>query len=445
MKKLRFFLWIQLLVLPLIVFSSFSGCEKEEEIIVDVPELNDSTLTGSLFGYYQIPANELNGWDEGFYYANESGTVCPYYIVLSTDSVNGDIIVCLNETNNTDAEKSLVFHFSKRGDILKISMPGYYLDAESDAESVDFVVYKEKGDALGVFSVPYIKDATRVGEFNFTNTIDRSKFMSRAADFVGTVWNFAEGNYGGVVSDLLLGKIIGAVKRFDIKILVATGIKKYLELLYQRDQNLFMGSAEIKIVSVKRSSSTTVTVEGEISNIASIPSYRIGVVDGLVGYVDNIIYYGIAVGKNEYAGYYLNENCTELEQVDKELFTFTFYMEETLDEVFYFRPFLIPKTKIKEENNLIPDPYTCIRYGDAKMFMDVDIYLGDFEQTKCVKESGGYNIQFTIYGGIYSMFDNLGNWGFYVTTKSAPEKYFKYYAKDNSQSYIVPMEKCFTC
>ena len=63
MKKLRFFLWIQLLVLPLIVFSSFSGCEKEEEIIVDVPELNDSTLTGSLFGYYQIPANELNGWD----------------------------------------------------------------------------------------------------------------------------------------------------------------------------------------------------------------------------------------------------------------------------------------------------------------------------------------------------------------------------------------------
>lgn len=43
MKKLRLLLWMQLLLLPLIVFSSFSGCEgEEEEIIVENPEVNDS-------------------------------------------------------------------------------------------------------------------------------------------------------------------------------------------------------------------------------------------------------------------------------------------------------------------------------------------------------------------------------------------------------------------
>ena len=43
MKKLRLLLWTQLLLLPLIVFSSFSGCEgEEEEIFVDNPEVNDS-------------------------------------------------------------------------------------------------------------------------------------------------------------------------------------------------------------------------------------------------------------------------------------------------------------------------------------------------------------------------------------------------------------------
>ena len=43
MKKLRLLLWTQLLLLSLIVFSSFSGCEgEEEEIFVDNPEVNDS-------------------------------------------------------------------------------------------------------------------------------------------------------------------------------------------------------------------------------------------------------------------------------------------------------------------------------------------------------------------------------------------------------------------
>lgn len=43
MKKLRLLLWTQLLLLALIVFSSFSGCKgEEEEIFVDNPEVNDS-------------------------------------------------------------------------------------------------------------------------------------------------------------------------------------------------------------------------------------------------------------------------------------------------------------------------------------------------------------------------------------------------------------------
>ena len=65
MKKFRLMLWMQLLMLPLIVFSSFSGCEKEEEDdVVVIPNVTDA------MSYYSMSPDDLGGWDEGFYYAN---------------------------------------------------------------------------------------------------------------------------------------------------------------------------------------------------------------------------------------------------------------------------------------------------------------------------------------------------------------------------------------
>jgi hypothetical protein len=233
------------------------------------------------------------------------------------------------------------------------------------------------------------------------------------------------------------------VKSFFGRIFAPLAIKEILEWHYEEAKRGFMGNADIQISSVKRTSKTSITVEGKISNISSIPSNRLVVADGQMGYTSNKIFYGVAVGKNAYPGLYLNENCTNLRMVSEEAFSFTFYMEETPGEVFYFRPFLIPETKIQHEDDLLPDFATCIRYGEAKKFIDSNVELSNFEQVKCIKNGSKYNVQFTIDASIPGLFDDLANWGVDVKTKSG--NYEKRYYANDTGTYVPPTEKSFTC
>lgn len=429
-----------------------TSCDDFDNLFGDFNKQDNGT---SSFALYRIDEKSLSGWDEGFFYSNEDGTVCPYYIVSSTDSINGDIIVCLNQTDSTDVDESLIFHFSNEGDVLGVKLPGYRLDAQSYEEKVDFVAYDAQGKVCGFFSVPYIKTDTLTvpmtrspffnsnGEFSVSKTMNFVEFGEKVTNVLGNVYNLSEGNYGDVLADLLLGNMTGAVKSFFGRIIPPLTIKGILEWHYEEAKQGFMGNADIQISSVKRTSKTSITVEGKISNISSIPSNRLVVADGQMGYTSNKIFYGVAVGKNAYPGLYLNENCTNLRMVSEEAFSFTFYMEETPGEVFYFRPFLIPETKIQHEDDLLPDFATCIRYGEAKEFVDSNVELSNFEQVKCIKNGSKYNVQFTIDASIPGLFDDLSNWGFDVKTKSG--NYEKRYYANESGAYIPPTEKSFTC
>lgn len=455
MKNRYFFALFRTLVLVLSL--SVTSCD-EFDFDNSFGDFNKQENDTTSFALYQIAENSLSGWDEGFFYSNKDGSNCPYYIVSSTDSINGDIIVCLNQTDNTDVNKSLTFHFSKEGDVLGVLLPGYRLDAQSYEEKVDFIAYDVQGKAQGAFSVPYIKvdtlsmSMTRSPFFNSKGNSSVSKilkfaeFGEKVTNVLGNVYNLSEGDYGEVVADFLLGYMTGAVKSFFGRIFAPLVIKEILEWHYEEAKRGFMGNADIQISSVKRTSKTSITVEGKISNISSIPSNRLVVADGQMGYTSNKIFYGVAVGKNAYPGLYLNENCTNLRMVSEEAFSFTFYMEETPGEVFYFRPFLIPETKIQHEDDLLPDFATCIRYGEAKKFIDSNVELSNFEQVKCIKNGSKYNVQFTIDASIPGLFDDLANWGFDVKTKSGNyEK--RYYSNDVNVTgtYIPPTQKSFTC
>lgn len=470
--KLRFnsFFWAQLLLVPLIVFSSFSGCEGEEDedVILDIPATDDDDTPSnpqSQAGYYLIPEESLVGWDEGIFYSNEDGTEHPYYIVSKTDSV-GDIIVCLNETENTDAERAVIFHFSKDGDVLKASFPGYSFEAQSGEDDVYFIVYNDKHEALGGFTVPYESTGISVtdsasrtrspffnskGEFSVSKTLNFGKFVAGAAEVIGerlqAIYNLDQGDYGALLSDFLTGAmVVPFAKTFLGKLILPIAVQQLMENLYEMAKEIYMGTAGIEITSVKRTSSTTISVDGKILDIESIPLLLITVEDGVTKYEENIVKYGIAVGKNEFPGYYLNNNCSELRDVsmDDEEFSFTFYMEETPGEGFYFRPFLIPEFKVKGEDDLLPDPYTCIRYGKAKKFMDMCVELSNFMQLSCEREGGKYNVQFTIDGKIPGLFDDLATWGFDVKSKTGSYE-SRHYANKSTESYIPPTEKSFTC
>lgn len=462
MKNRYFFALFRTLVLVLSL--SVTSCD-EFDFDNSFGDFNKQENDTTSFALYQIAENSLSGWDEGFFYSNKDGSNCPYYIVSSTDSINGDIIVCLNQTDNTDVNKSLIFHFSKEGDVLGVLLPGYRLDAQSYEEKVDFIAYDVQGKAQGAFSVPYIKvdtlsmSMTRSPFFNsegkssVSKKLNFAEFAEKVTNVLGNVYNLSEGDYGEVVADFLLGKMTGAVKSFFGRIFAPQAIKEILEWHYEETKRGFMGNADIQISSVKRTSKTSITVEGKISNISSIPSNRLVVADGQMGYTSNKIFYGVAVGKNAYPGVYLNENRTNLRMVSEEAFSFTFYMEETPGEVFYFRPFLIPgrpflipETEIQQEDDLLPDYATCIRYGEAKKFIDSNVELSNFEQVKCIKNGSKYNVQFTIDASIPGLFDDLANWGVDVRTKSGNyEK--RYYSNDVNVTgtYIPPTQKSFTC
>lgn len=443
--------------LVLVLSLSVTSCDEFDldNLFGDFNKQENNTTS---FALYQIAECSLSGWDEGFFYSNEDGSICSHYIASSTDSINGDIIVCLNQTDNTDVNKSLIFHFSKEGDVLGVLLPGYRLDAQSYEEKVVFIAYDVQGKAQGTFSVPYIKVDTLAmsmtrspffnskGKFSVSKTLKFAEFGEKVTNVLGNVYNLSEGNYGDVVADFLLGNMTGAVKSFFGRIIAPLTIKEILEWHYEETKQGFMGNADIQISSVKRTSKTSITVEGKISNISSIPSNCLVVADGQMGYTSNKIFYGVAVGINAYPGLYLNENCTNLRMVSEEDFSFTFYMEEAPGEVFYFRPFLIPETKIQHEDDLLPDFVTCIRYGKAKEFIDFGVDLSNFKQVKCLKNGEVYNAQFTIDASIPGLFDDLANWGFDVRTKSG---YYRkrYYANDVNVTgtYIPPRDKSLTC
>ncbi len=425
------------------------GCSKSDEFAQKNPPAQE-------MGLYRIPVDELNGWDEGFFSSNNDGSICPYYIVSSTDSVSGEIIVCLNQTANTDVDKSLIFHFAKEGNVLEILLPGYRLDAQSYEEKVDFVAYDTQGEARAFFSVPYIKTDTlnipinrspffnSKGEFSVSKTMNFAEFGEKVTNTLGNIYNLSEGNYGDVLADFLLGNMTAAVKSYFGRIFLPLTVKAILEWAYEEAKKCWLGDAAIQVTSVKRTSATTVTVVGTIENAYTIPLIYMTATDGVPDYKENIVRYGVAVGKNSYPGLYLNDNCSDLRTVaDDGEFYFTFYMEETPGEVFYFRPFLIPESKLKGEDALFPTPVTCIRYGKAKEFMDFSVDLSNFKQAKCLKNGNKYNVQFTIDASIPGLFDDLANWGFDVKTKSG--KYEKRYYANDTGTYIPPTEKNFTC
>ena len=430
-----------------------TSCDDFYNLFGDFNKQDNDT---SSFALYRIDEKSLSGWDEGFFYSNEDGTVSPYYIVSSTDSINGDIIVCLNQTDNTDVDKSLIFHFSNEGDVLGVKLPGYRLDAQSYEEKVDFVAYDAQGKACSFFSVPYIKTDTLTvpmtrspffntnGEFSVSKTMNFVEFGEKVTNVLGNVYNLSEGNYGDVLADFLLGNMTGAVKSFFGRIFVQLTVKGILEWAYEEAKKCWMGDADIQITSVKRISKTTVTVVGTIKEAYTIPLIYMTATDGITDYKENIVRYGVAVGKNSYPGLYLNDNCSDLRTVaDDGEFYFTFYMEETPGEVFYFRPFLVPEFKLKGKDDLFATPFTCIRYGEAKEFVDSNVELSNFEQVKCIKNGSKYNVQFTIDASIPGLFDDLSNWGFDVKTKSG--NYEKRYYASESGAYIPPTEKNFTC
>lgn len=441
-----------------------------------INEVDSFSINSEQIECYNIVEEQLNGWDDGVFTISDHKE--DFYIVSKKELYNEveRIVICINSFSNEDTDNAIFFLFDIKGNLQEIVISEYQFKAQKYLEDFIFVVYKN-GMYLGNFNVPceVINTNSDTADRRSINKIRRSPFFNNKgeislpkikdfAEKAGGVLNSAgevidvaikldEGKYGDILMDFVVGGLISIAELpLAWQILAVNGVKDLLKWLYEQDKIRFLGNAEIEITSIKRTSKTAITVKGMISNISSIPTTYIVRSDypnpkynyKPLADIPNTVYWGIAEGKGGQPGFYLNDNSTGIIPISNGQFSYTFYMDEEPGEVHYFRPFLVPEVKLQSEDALLPNPYTCIRYGERKEFMDMDIELSNFKQIKCSKGNGEYIVQFEIDGSIPGVFQELSGWGIDVGTKSEPHQQ-RYYAKESSDDYYPPKEKVFTC
>lgn len=422
---------------------------------------------------YDIPIEQLNGWDDGVFFVSEN-SLENFYLVYKTyqEEDQEAVTICLNSANNEEAKRSVIFNFNKEGTLQDIILSGILFKAFSFTDEMYFVAYNNDGEILGSFSVPCDNielntenSLTRASRprnrsiFRNSNgkiSIPKIKEFAKKAnpiakfsiDAAQTVIRLDEGKYGDILLSLVVGGLVGLADwPFFAAIIAEQGVEALLKYIYDLHRKDFLGNAGIEITSIKRTSKTAVTVEGKISNISSIPTTRIEPIESDWGQlVPNVVYWGIAVGKSGQPGLYLNDDCTENMPITSEKFSYTFYLEELPGQILFFRPFLAPDFHFKKSSDIRGTigkrAVTDIRYGERKEFLDMNVELSNFKQISCNKVNGQYQVQFTIEGKIPGIFDELSSWGFQVLTKSGLVE--QCWAKETSD-YYPPLEKSFTC
>lgn len=347
---------------------------------------------------YQIPEELLNDWDEGVYYSDLLDDDNSFYVVSHSDSEDGTRTVYLKDFSSNDITQSITLVFSPNSEIHDVFISGYQFEAYPNDDSVIFLVYDKDGNAIDSFDVPYEEDlgttSSSMRAYPLKRAIEHYRLVN-IRNFLGKagklMWNTADiglkledGKYADILKDYLIGKFAGqVVKPFLGQLALAMYIDMYLKQLYENNKNWFMGSAGIEIISIKRASKSTINVEGEISNISTIPSTRL-VASEYPNYIgDKMVYmkeapnyvlYGVAEGISGQPGLYLHDKCTTPVIVSGSHFSCSLPVEYKPEQTFYFRPFLVPASKFEESADFGQAVGKMIasnvRYGNRKDFTD---------------------------------------------------------------------------
>ena len=297
MKKLFSFLLVAI-TLPML-----SACFFADNPLDDTPENEEQ---GTL-GYLRLSQDDLNGWNEGICFTVNGEVINPY-VVSSTDQENGTSIVYIGKYNNNNISEGMVMNFTSEGLLLDVLFAGYRFEAHHNENNITFVVYDDNGNTIGSFDVPYadMGQITRAPFHNSKGKLSIPKIAklgkiaaatvdlagSKVVDFFSLINSIENGKYGEIIEDFLAGRLVGLVAEGVVAEIVAPiAAKEYAERLYENDKKWFLGSSKIEITSIKRTSNTTITVEGQISSVSSIPESRIVVDNGIQGYVKNNVFW----------------------------------------------------------------------------------------------------------------------------------------------------------
>lgn len=339
---------------------------------------------------FKISDEQLNGWDEGVFYADEQSKIDSFYVVSHANIEDGTKIIHLDKFGNSDISSSISIVFGQNLEIQDAFIYGYQFEAHSNDENVVFIIYDKDGKTVGCIEVPYDEIntemlSTKIRKSNRAiahyRIVNIRNFLNKAGGFlyniIGISNNLDEGKYADILKDFLIGKLVGSyTKTFLSGLTQAQLIDLYLKQLYENNKNWFLGSANIEIISIKRTSKSSIKVEGEIHNVETIPTTRL-VSYELPPYVQeipNYALYGVAEGKSGQPGINLNENCTTPVVVSGSHFSCTLPIGYKPGQTYYFRPFLVPGSHYEgsaDFGQMIGKTIaTNARYGERKYYTD---------------------------------------------------------------------------
>ena len=414
-------------------------------------------------GCYQIPSEDLNGWDKGV--LNYMNSEDDFYVVTKTGIEEDGIesmIVCLNLLGNSNIEDAMYFQFGD-GYLMDVFISGFKFSVQSysDSGEMEFSVYNESDEFVESFSVPYDISERNTGPYLYSQQtraglpdviqqirIPKIASFARKAESIlklgGNAYNalsvvsllFNE-KYDGVILGVIVGAVVGTLDWPVVAAIFAEeSARALITSIYESFVSYYLGDAGIEILSIKRTSDKAITVEGTVTNLRSIPNYVM--VDSEQH--ENSVSWGIAVGDSGWPGYYLNDSCSPLFPVSLESdgsFSYTFEIETVPGRVLFFRPFLFPNAR---STSFFQRIATLIRYGGRKEFLDFSIEMLHPEQEGCLEDNDGkYQIGFTFRSSIPGVFDDLSNWGIDVKASSSSRRLYA----NTGNDYYPPTQKSF--
>lgn len=416
MKKLRFVLWMQLLMLPLIVFFSFSGCEKEEEEIIDIPSKDDnsdfpedSITSQPQAGYYQIPAELLGEWDDGIVTSDK------HYFVVKADSTIDGYVCYMNDSINST--KGMAVYLDKDFNATKFLFPeGVFLIERNLNASSAYLCFIDSTGNIVMEKEVELSDETRnvvslatrsVGDL-ITKSIEG---FGKGYDYLGklgTLGDFVSGDWDGAKNGLLtdcaagaIGGIVGGLPGAIVGVLISELFRNLQNMgngYHDEAVKLLLGSSKAEIVSIERLGIYTYLVKVGVSNLATRPFGKV-----TNKQIDVIV--GLYVRENFNT---VNDKYKTME-TEKSFITSDGVVEFTIEVdkangIYFAAPVLIPYKTM--------DLKGYARYGEVEK-LEGDVFdLKDIKSGNCNKntESSDYKFNVEVSASMLCP-DDVSSWG----------------------------------
>lgn len=417
MKKFRLILWMQLLMLPLIVFSSFSGCEKEDEDgFIDVPSKDDNSDFSEdsippqpQAGYCQIPAELLGEWDDGIVTSDK------HYFVVKADSTIDGYVCYMNDSINST--KGMAVYLDKDFNATKfLFSEGVFLIERNLNDRSAYLCFIDSTGNIVMEKEVELSDETRnivpLATRSVSDLITKSiGGFEKGYDYLGklgTLGDFVSGDWDGVKDGLrtdlaagAIGGIVGGLPGAIAGVLISEFFRNLQNMgngYHDEAVKLLLGSSKAEIVSIERLGIYTYLVKVGVSNLATRP-------------------FGKVTNKqiDVKVGLYVRENFNTVNDKYKTMETEKYFI--TSDEVVEFT------VEVDKANGIyfaapVLMPYKTMelkgysRYGEVEK-LEGDVFdLKEIKPGNCNKnaESGDYNFNVEASASILCP-DDVTSWG----------------------------------